>query len=72
MTDTTQTTKNRKPDLGRIGKLADDIRFAAREVIDDMIKSPAGDAYTYQGSTSAVDSLIDAINALEHFQAGWK
>jgi hypothetical protein len=32
---------------------------------------PGGDAYEYRGSTDAVDELIEQLNALEHFQAGW-
>ena len=60
------------PNLGRIGKLADDLRFAARMVTNDMRRTPGGDAFEYQGSTNAVEALIDAINDLEHFQAGWR
>jgi len=65
----TETTA--KPDLGRIGKLAEDIRLAARIVIDGMHRTPGEDAFEYQGSTMDVEDLIDAVNALEHFQAGW-
>jgi hypothetical protein len=36
-----------------------------------MHHSPGGDAYEYRGSTSAVDDLLDKLNALEHFQARW-
>lgn len=61
-----------KPSLGRIGQLAEELRFAARMVADDMRLLPGGDAYEYQGSTAAVDDLLTALNALEHFQAGWK
>ena len=61
----------RAPDLGRIGKLAEDLRCAAREVSDQMRRTPGGDAFEYHGSTAAVDNLIDKLNALEHFQAGW-
>jgi hypothetical protein len=57
--------------LGRIGKLADDLRFAAREVAKDMRLTPGGDAYEYRGSTNAVEELRDKINDLEHFLAGW-
>ena len=59
------------PHLGRIGQLAEDLRCAARTVADNMHRSPGGDAFEYRGSTSAVDNLIDKLNALEHFQAGW-
>jgi hypothetical protein len=57
--------------LGRIGQLAEDLRSAARAVTDDMHRTPGGDAFEYRGSTAAVDDLIDALNALEHFFAGW-
>lgn len=57
--------------LGRIGYLSERVRIAARRVTDDMNLLPGGDAYEYRGSTSAVDDLIDRINDLEHFQAGW-
>ena len=67
-TDKSQTTA---PNLGRIGKLAEDVRAAARNVINDMRMLPGGDAYEYRGSTAAVDDLIEALNNLEHFQAGW-
>jgi len=60
-----------KPDLGRIGELAEDLRCAARAVASRMVRTPGGDAYEYQGSTSYVDWLIDALNNLEDFQAGW-
>lgn len=60
-----------KPELGRIGKLAEDLRSAARGVTDDLVLSPGGDAYEYRGTTEAVDELLEAVNALEHFQAGW-
>lgn len=60
-----------KPDLGRIGALAEDLRAAARSVTSGMHLSAGGDAYEYRGSTSAVDILIDALNDLENFQAGW-
>ena len=62
---------NTTPPLGRIGKLADDLRFAAREVTNDMVRTPGGDAYEYRGSTNAVENLLDRINNLEHFIAGW-
>ena len=68
MTEQTNTTV---PPLGRIGALAEDLRFAARNVAADMHRSPGGDAFEYRGSTEAVDELFDALNALEHFQAGW-
>jgi hypothetical protein len=64
-----QTTK--APDLGRIGRLAENLRAAARNVSNDMRLTPGGDAYEYHGSTDAVDDLIRELNALEHFQAGW-
>ena len=57
--------------LGRIGQLAENLRIAARLVTDGMRPTPGGDAYEYVGSTNGVDALIDALNALEHFQAGW-
>jgi hypothetical protein len=60
-----------KPNLGRIGKLAEDVRAAARSVTSGMHLTPGGDAYEYRGSTAAVDDLIEALNALEDFQAGW-
>lgn len=60
-----------KPDLGRIGKLAEDLRCAGRAVADDMVRTPAGDAFAYRGSTNSVEWLIEALNNLEHFQAGW-
>jgi hypothetical protein len=59
------------PPLGRIGQLAEDLRCAARGVTDDMHLTPGGDAYDYYGSTDAVDELINKLNALEHFMAGW-
>lgn len=59
------------PDLGRIGRLAENLRCAGRAVTDGMIKTPGGDAYEYCGSTSSVEWLIEALNDLEHFQAGW-
>lgn len=59
------------PDLGRIGKLAEEQRSAGRAVVSDMALTPAGDAYEYRGSTDSVEWLIEALNALEHFQAGW-
>lgn len=63
--------RSTRPDLGRIGKLAEDVRTAARSVISDMHITPGGDAYEYCGSTNAVEDLISALNALEDFQAGW-
>ena len=60
------------PDLGRIGKLAEDLRCAARAVETDLVLLPGGDAYEYRGSTGNVDWLVEALNNLEHFQAGWK
>jgi hypothetical protein len=60
-----------KPDLGRIGELAENLRCAARQVTNDMDLSEGGDAYHYRGSTEAVDALLEAVNALEDFQAGW-
>lgn len=59
------------PDLGRIGRLAEELRCAARSVVGDMVKTPGGDAYEYRGSTNSVEWLIEALNNLEHFQAGW-
>jgi hypothetical protein len=59
------------PNLGRIGGLAENVRAAARNVTSEMLLSPGEDAYEYKGSTSAVDALIEALNALEDFQAGW-
>lgn len=64
-------SKSTKPDLGRIGKLAENVRAAARSVINDMHLTAGGDAYEYRGGTGAVDALVEALNALEHFQAGW-
>jgi hypothetical protein len=55
----------------KIGKLADDVRTAARSVISGMHLTAGGDAYEYSGSTNAVEDLISALNALEDFQAGW-
>lgn len=63
--------RSTQPDLGRIGKLAEDMRTAARSVTNDMHLTPGGDAYEYRGSTNAVEDLVTALNALEHFQAGW-
>ena len=63
--------QKRPANLGRIGQLAEDLRCAARRVTDDMRLFPGGDAYEYVGSTIAVDTLIERLNALEHFQAGW-
>ena len=60
-----------KPDLGRIGDLAESLRAAARNVTNEMLLAPGEDAYEYRGSTGAVDALIEALNELEHFQAGW-
>ena len=71
MKSPTETTKP-APDLGRIGKLAEDLRCAGRAVIDDMVQSPGGDVYEYRGSTNSVEWLIEALNNLEHFQAGWR
>jgi len=65
-------TTNPVPDLGRIGALAEDLRCAARAVTNDMVQSPSGDAYEYRGSTNSVEWLIEALNNLEHFQAGWR
>ncbi len=59
------------PNLGRIGKLADDLRFAATQVVKDMRLTPGGDAYEYLGSTNAVEELRIAISNLANFQAGW-
>ena len=61
----------KKPNLGRIGQLAEDVRCAARDVVEDMRLTPGGDAYEYRGSTGAVDQLLDVLNQLEDFQAGW-
>jgi hypothetical protein len=57
--------------LGRIDALAENIRVHARRVAEDMKLTPGGDAYEYNGTTAAVDDLLEAINELEHFQAGW-
>jgi hypothetical protein len=57
--------------LGRIGKLADDLRFAARQVTNEMRLTTGGDAYEYRGSTNAIEDLRDKITDLEHFLAGW-
>lgn len=65
-----ETTK--KPDLGRIGALADNLRCAAWGVASRMVITPGGDAYEYRGSTSAVEALMVALNELEEFQAGWR
>lgn len=62
----------RSPDLGRIGKLADNLRSAGRAVVNGMAQTPGGDAYEYRGSTNDIEWLIEALNDLEHFQAGWK
>lgn len=62
---------DKRPELGRIGQLADDVRWSARAVVDNMHLIPGGDAYEYRGSTMAVDTLLEKLNALEHFQAGW-
>ena len=58
--------------LGRIGQLAENLRCAARAVTDDLVETPAADAYEYRGSTNSVEWLIEALNDLEHLQAGWK
>jgi hypothetical protein len=60
-----------KPDLGRVGRLAEAVRAEARNVTNDMRLSAGGDAYEYRGSTSAVDALIEALIELEDFQNGW-
>lgn len=57
--------------LGRIGKLADDLRFAARQVSRELRLTPGGDAYEYQGSTNAVEELREKISDLENFLGGW-
>ena len=57
--------------LGRIGVLADDLRAAARLVTDDMHATPGADAYEYRGSATAVEALIEKLNEIEHFAAGW-
>lgn len=62
---------SRPPDLGRIGRLAEELRCAGRAVVSDMVRTHAGDAYEYRGSTNSVEWLIEALNNLEHFQAGW-
>ena len=64
-------TTRQVTDLGRIGRLAEDLRCAARAVANDLVLLPGGDAYEYQGSTGNVDWLIEALNNLENFQAGW-
>lgn len=58
--------------LGRIGQLAEDLREAASAVTNDLHRTPGGDAYEYRGSTNAVENLIDRLNDLEHFFAGWR
>lgn len=58
--------------LGEIGRLAENVRCSAREVQQGMRLTPGGDAYEYVGSTSAVDSLLEALCALENFQASWR
>lgn len=58
-------------DLDRVVALAEALRSAARDVTDDLRITPGGDAYEYHGSTEAVDRLVEALNDLEHFQAGW-
>lgn len=60
-----------KAHLGRIGALAESLRMAARHVTNDMHQTPGGDAYEYRGSTNAVEELLERLNDLEHFQAGW-
>ena len=50
---------NTKSHLGRIGALAENLRVAARNVTSEMLLSPGEDA------------LIEALNELEDFQAGW-
>jgi hypothetical protein len=65
-------TPKSAPDLGRIGALAEQLRCAARAVTNDMVQSPGGDAYEYRGSTNSVEWLIEALNNLEDFQAGWR
>lgn len=59
------------PDLGRIGTLAENLRAAARGVSEKLYLTPGGDAYEYRGSTSAVEFLLETLNELEDFQAGW-
>lgn len=58
--------------LGRIGQLAENLRISARAVSDGMRLTPGGDAYEYQGSTNDVENLIERLNELEHFNAGWR
>lgn len=70
MNKSTQSETTVAP-LGRIGKLADNLRYAARQVTNEMRLSPGGDAYEYRGTVEAMDDLLDELNALEHFQAGW-
>lgn len=72
MSDADRTTHRPVPNLGRIGALAERLRCAARDVSNDMRLTPGGDAYEYHGSTNAVEELIAALNALEHFQARWR
>ena len=60
-----------EPNLGRIGALAEQLRCAGRAVVSDMRHTPGGDAFEYHGSTNAVEWLIEALNNLEDFQAGW-
>ncbi len=42
-----------------------ELRFCTRMVMDNMEKSPGGDAYTYEGSTSDADALREALDAAE-------
>ena len=60
------------PNLGRIGDLANNLRAAAWAVLDDMRRTPGGDAFEYHGSTNSVEMLIAAVNELEHFYNGWR
>ncbi|MFZ0271042.1 MAG: hypothetical protein WAL34_04245 [Acidobacteriaceae bacterium] len=66
------STDNKSPPLGRIEQLAENLRCAARNVTNDMVETPGGDAYEYRGGTNSVEALIEALNDLEHFQAGWR
>ena len=70
MTPSPKAVKSR-PNLGRIGALAENLRCAARNVLKEMHLSPGGDVYEYTGSTSDVDWLVEKLNELENFQAGW-
>jgi hypothetical protein len=58
--------------LGRIGGLADAVASGARGVLKDMVITPGEDAYTYQGTTEAVNLLKEALADLDHYFEGWR